>query len=229
MMRIVILFFFLTLNNILVAQDTLLLKKLDSKYFEDQFYAGFTYNILTNKPSGVSQNSLSYGLQFGFIKDIPVNTRRNIAFGLGLGYAASSYYHNLRAIKSSSDISYIIMTDSEFNNNKFEIHAVELPIEFRWRTSTAAVYKFWRIYSGLKLSYNFVTAYKFEDIDGVIKFNNTDFRNFNYALTLSVGYNTWNFHVNYSLVPFLKGEINTVNGEPIKMYPLKVGLIFYIL
>ena len=30
---------------------------------------------------------------------------------------------------------------------------IEMPIEFRWRNSTASSYKFWRIYAGAKLGY----------------------------------------------------------------------------
>jgi len=39
---------------------------VDSLYREDQFYIGFTYNSLFNKPAEVSQNKFSSGFSGGF-------------------------------------------------------------------------------------------------------------------------------------------------------------------
>jgi hypothetical protein len=41
--------------------------KIDSLYREDQFYFGFTYNTLQEKPSGLSQKKFSVGLSAGFL------------------------------------------------------------------------------------------------------------------------------------------------------------------
>ena len=67
----------------------------DLKYLEDQFYVGITYNLILNKPEGVTQSNFSYGLQGGIIKDIPLNIGRNVGIGIGLGEAYKSYYSNL--------------------------------------------------------------------------------------------------------------------------------------
>lgn len=85
-----------------VAQDTI----LDDKYREDQFYIGFTYNILQNRPSGISQNNLSNGLHIGVIRDFPINKKRNKAIGIGLGYSYNSYFHNLKAVETGNGIAY---------------------------------------------------------------------------------------------------------------------------
>ncbi|MDO1499205.1 outer membrane beta-barrel protein [Winogradskyella maritima] len=79
-----------------IQTDTLL---VDNRYLEDQFYLGLTYNFLLEKPDAVSQSNLSYGLQGGLIKDIPLNEERNIAMGLGVGYGYYTYYSNLRLWK----------------------------------------------------------------------------------------------------------------------------------
>ena len=118
-------------------------------YREDQFYMGITYNILLDLPNGVSQNNLSYGLQGGFIRDIPLNPECTFAIGIGLGYGVNSYYSNLRAIEENGDFRYEYLDDADYRRNKVETHLIEVPLEFRWRTSTRESYKFWRITEGL--------------------------------------------------------------------------------
>ena len=56
----------------------------------------------------MNQRSLSYNLQTGFIKDIPLNSERNFGLGLGIGYAVNSYYTNLIAEESTNGITYEI-------------------------------------------------------------------------------------------------------------------------
>ncbi|MEM9361310.1 MAG: porin family protein [Bacteroidota bacterium] len=207
------------------------------RYFEDQFYIGTGINFLTERPTGVVQNSLSYNLQLGFIKDIPINRARNFGFGLGLGYAINSYYSNIRADNSSGDLVYTILNSEDFRRNKLATHALEVPLEIRWRTSTATDYKFWRIYGGLRFSYIFSGNSKLvlEEqnslnlMDDVIRFSNNDIRDFQYGLTLSFGYNTFNIHAYYSLNPLLNDGVVLDNGESIDTRVFRIGIIFYIL
>lgn len=209
-----------------VAQDTI----LDDKYREDQFYIGFTYNILQNRPSGISQNNLSNGLHIGVIRDFPINKKRNKAIGIGLGYSYNSYFHNLKAVETGNGIAYeAIGNDVSFKRNKYRTHELELPVEFRWRTSTAETYKFWRIYAGFKVGYIFSGISKFISDTEKLKFQNDDLKRFQYGLTLSAGYNTWNFHLYYGLNKLFKDDTFTVNGEQFQINTIKVGLMFYIL
>ena len=69
---------------------------IDLKYLEDQLYISLTYTILGNKPATISQNGFSGGFSLGFIKDIPLNERRNVGFGVGVGYAYNVYVQNLK-------------------------------------------------------------------------------------------------------------------------------------
>ncbi len=212
------------------AQTAEQLTSVDSLYLEDQFYVGVTYNLLLKKPSGVTQRNLSYGLQGGYIKDIPLNKRRNIALGVGLGYAVNSYYNNLLASEVDGTIVYSVLDGSEdFKRNKIENHLVELPLEFRWRNSTPSEYKFWRIYTGLKFGYVFEGRSKIVSDAGKISFINKDIRDFQYGLTLNVGYNTFNIHAYYSLVNLFDNGLNMVGGDVIETKPLRIGIIFYIL
>lgn len=206
-------------------------KEVDSLYKEDQFYIGVTYNLLGTKPSNVSQSGFSLGLHMGFIKDMPINKRRNMAIGLGMGYSANSFNQNMLISKDNAgNVSYTILEGNDtYTKNRFTMHLVEMPIEFRWRTSTAKEYKFWRIYLGFKLGYLFANIAKHKGDLGSFNYNNVQtFNNIQYGLTLSVGYNTWNFYFYYALNPIFSSEAK-LNTETIDMNAVKVGLMFYIL
>lgn len=204
---------------------------IDTRYLEDQFYAGLAYNVLLNKPNDVIQRNLSYGLQFGFIKDLPINVKRNFGFGIGVGYGTNSYYSNIIAENVSSNITYRLSVDEDqLNRTKFETHGIEFPFELRWRTSNAVDYKFWRVYTGIKTSYLFSRRSKFisDDTTQNLSFTNENISQWQYGLTLNFGYNTWNVHLYYSLNPLLDDN-SSLNGEFIEIRPLRVGVIFYIL
>ena len=68
---------------------------LDSLYREDQFYVGFTFNLLWNTASTIDQSGFSGGFHLGYTRDMPINKRRNVAIGLGLGYSINTYGQNL--------------------------------------------------------------------------------------------------------------------------------------
>ncbi|WP_318343940.1 porin family protein [Flagellimonas baculiformis] len=200
-----------------------------SRYLEDQFYIGLGYNVLLGKPSGVAQRNLSYNLQAGFIKDIPLNPRRNFGVGLGVGYAVNSYYTNVVATEQANTVLYDVMNESDFKRSKLETHAIEVPFELRWRTSTVEEYKFWRIYAGAKLGYVFSGRSRLVTEDGRDGFANKDIEQLQYGLILNFGYNTWNVHAYYGLNPLLKNGTNLQTGESIDFKVLRIGIIFYIL
>ena len=127
-MRITLVSLLLCLWSLGFSQDS---KELDSKYLEDQFYVGITYNFLLNKPGNVTQRNLSYGLQGGFIKDLPINKERTKTFGIGLGYAFNSYYSDMLAMELNGDIVYLDVDDRDdigSKRNKVETHLVEMPM-----------------------------------------------------------------------------------------------------
>jgi len=222
---------FLISNQTLISQDKLGQMELDSLYREDQFYVGVTYNLLGNLPSGISQNGFSSGFHLGFIRDIPINKRRNLAFGLGIGYSWNSFNQNLLISKTdNNNYTYNIIDDSSiFSKNKFSQHLVEIPLEFRWRSSTQTDYKFWRIYTGLKTGYVVANSSKYDGNPENSKYKNIkDFNDLQYGLTLSVGYNTWNFYLYYALNSIFDSNA-LLNNASIDMNAIKIGLMFYLL
>ncbi len=200
-----------------------------TKYLEDQFYIVTGYNFLLNRPTDVVQRSLSYSLQAGFIKDIPLNKRRNVALGVGLGYGTNSYYTNMEATDNDGLTGYTITDGEDFVRSKFETHAIEMPFEFRWRTSTDTEYKFWRIYGGFKVAYAFAKTSKLITENNTESFSNDDIQNLQYGVMLNFGFNTWNIHAYYAMNPLLDDGAVLDNGALLDMRTLRIGLIFYIL
>lgn len=219
-----------TLPVPLPVSDALENPILDQKYREDQFYLGINFNLLLDFPDGANQNALSYGLQGGFIRDIPLNKACTFALGVGIGYGINSYYSNLRALEGGGDIEYVILTDPDtYKRNKLETHLIEFPLEFRWRNSTRETFKFWRIYGGAKFGYIVGSRSKYVTRDFKDSFSNSDTENFTYGLTLNVGYNTFNLHFYYGLNALFEDGVNGPDGQQLEMSVLRLGLIFYIL
>src|SRR5690606_25080921 len=205
--------------------DTLI-KSNDLYYREDQFYFGITYNLLQNRTEKISQNAFSAGIHFGFLRDIPINKNRNVAIAVGAGYAFSNYRTNLHISEVDNDIVYEIAED--FDRSKLSLHFLEVPFEFRWRTSTPKNTKFWRIYSGFKISYLTFSRSKITgDFPTETVRNNPDFNKFRYGVYLSVGHGNITFHAHYSLNPLIEKAYS--NGKTIELTSFNLGLMFYIL
>jgi len=214
-----------------VIDDSQKEKTLDSLYREDQFYAGFTFNLLWNTPSGVSQSGFSGGLHVGYTRDMPINKRRNIAIGLGLGYSVNTYGQNLfigEDVETGQSI-FRSLNGVDFDNNKFTTHLIESPLEFRWRTSVPDTHKFWRIYTGLRVGYLYHFDSKFEQPGnkvGQIKIDELD--RWRVGATFTFGWNTFNFHFYYSLNPLFNDDAR-IGNEAVGLNVAKIGLMFYIL
>ncbi|MFZ4105108.1 porin family protein [Flavobacterium sp.] len=228
--KLLILFFF-TIFSAFAQEIAEPIKVVDSLYREDQFYFNFTYNKLQNF-KGLSQTKFSPGICLGILRDMPVNKARTIAFATGLGYSINIYNNNLQGTTTNSNTnsaySYDLLSTADFMKNKFVQHYIDLPIEIRWRTSTAASHEFWRIYTGFKLSYLIYDQYKYV-ADGLSINNNSnpDFNKLVYGCYLAAGYNTWNLYAYYGLKPIFKSV--EINGEKINTTTFNIGLQFYIL
>jgi len=199
-----------------------------NKYLEDQLYIGVTYNSLYKLPEDISQNGFSNGIFFGYIKDIPINAKRDFGFALGLGYGRNTYFQDLRIEEVDGATTFEQV--KSFSRNKFSLHTIEFPIEIRWRTSTPTKYKFWRIYSGVKMGYVFASNAKLKK-EGTIKVRGIkEVNKFQYGLTLGAGFGTWNLNIYYGLNDIFSADafINSTE-ELVRTRDLRIGLIFYIL
>lgn len=202
----------------------------DAKYREDQFYATISYNLMQSKPSGFSLNSLSLGMTIGFLRDMPVNEARTHSIAVGLGYSYNNLKNNLIISKDTDGtIRYEVDPDIDYTKNRQVLHYLELPIELRWRNSDAISHKFWRVYTGFKVSYLMKDRSQFESNGDRIRVTgNKDLNNLVYGAYVGAGWNTWNFYAYYGITPLYK-DAKLNSGEDLKLNSLNLGLIFYIL
>ena len=117
-------FLFILCSPFLAAQDKTGLN--DSKYLEDQLYFNLSYIQMLNAPDEISQSGFSFGVYGGFIRDMPLNRKRNFGLGAGIGYGFSNYYFNVRieSIEPDAEVGTL-------KNNKIKLHTVDFPFEIR--------------------------------------------------------------------------------------------------
>lgn len=205
--------------------------EIDSLYREDQFYVGVTFNLLFNKPADISQSGFSGGVHLGFVRDMPINKRRNVAIGLGVGYSLNVYNQNLfiGEEQGTEQSVFSSLNGIEYNTNRFTTHLVEAPLEFRWRTSVPETHKFYRIYTGIRMGYLYSFSSNFKQPNNQIKQSKIDELNrWRLGATFTFGWNTFNFTFYYSLNTLFNDDA-VIEGEAVGLNTAKIGLMFYIL
>ena len=223
-MKKLIFFFFIGCSSISFSQKDSF--QLGSKYAKDQLYFLISYNQLFGQPSLVMGSGVSYGLSAGFIKDLILNKKGSISLALGFGYNYDLLNHGLTIAKENNEVTFQV--DNSGAINTLTIHNLEFPFEFRWRNSDAQTYKFWRVYMGVKASYNMSNNFKFTDQSNSFSYRNVSrFNSWQYGLTLSVGYDVFTAHMYYGLTPMLKDTM--LGTTDISSKTMRIGLIFYLL
>ena len=195
-------------------------------YREDQFYFGSSYFIQTVPIENFKQNGFSGNFQFGFVRDLPLNNNSTKAIGIGLGYERNFFTSNIPPIETDGNIDYrIVISRFLESKNKISFSSFVIPIEYRWRRSSIDQYKFWRIYTGLKIKKNF-PLYSNPSYGSEITID--EIEDWTTSIYLNAGYNTWNISLEYDLNPILKNQ-KTSNGENLNISFFRLGLVFYIL
>ncbi|QED38729.1 PorT family protein [Antarcticibacterium arcticum] len=204
---------------------------IDSLYREDQFYIGLTFHLLHDLPEEVTQKGFSGGVHLGFIRDFPINKRRNVAIGVGAGWSINTYGQELFIGEDDNEQTIfrdLNALDIEYDTNRFSTQLVEVPLEFRWRTSTPESYRFWRIYTGVRLGYIYHFKSNFrQEGNQVVQTDIPELERFRLGTTFTFGYNTFNFHLYYNLTPFFNNA--RLNDTEFGVHSFKVGLMFYLL
>lgn len=196
-------------------------------YKEDQFYLDINFSLQFNDISVFKQNGFSRSFHFGMLNDIPLNEQGTKAIAIGLGYGYMRLVNNLNLRKENQQFNYSFPSNRINLRNTFSTHQLQLPVEFRWRTSTLQNHAFWRLYLGYRLNYQFGGRYK--PFFGPAFSVNDQLNSWQHSLSVTLGYNTWNLRFEYGLTPFLKETIQTQIGQSTRIYPVQIGLIFYLL
>ncbi len=231
MIRYAVYLLFLFFYSLTFAQELIPQSEDDLCYREDQFYIGVSYNVFAFTPSGMNPEGISAGFQFGFLRDFPINKRRNLAIAIGAGFSYDQFGQNLFINENGQGTTSfeILTSNQDFLRNRLSLSVVEAPIEFRWRSSTPSNYKFWRVYAGFRLGYTVWNQSSLKRFDETIKIQNiTELEKLRMGASLSLGYNKFNLFAYYSINPFFNEDAVTNDGQKVNFHGIKVGLIFYI-
>jgi hypothetical protein len=207
----------------LIASFALAQTQADSLYREDQIYASVGYPLLIYTPEGLTQNKLSHTFSLGFVRDMPINTVRNLAFGLGLGLNYDVVYNNLQF---TDDLEATNFVSNDVINQWISVDA-EIPFEFRWRSSTPSNYQFWRVYAGV-VGYYSISAKQRKITALTESIISLPVKNFRMALRLNVGNNTWNLTYTYPIDSFFDSKKFAHKKSFRQLKTAKLGLVFYI-
>jgi hypothetical protein len=182
--------------------------------------------VLNSDQEDFNPRGLSRHFQWGFIRDLPLNSSGKLAIGMGLGMSFERYNTNLNLDKTNDNSVNYFIADRSASPVFFSIHSVEIPLTLRWRNATLDNFAFWRVYGGVSLRWNYYNKIRQEIFE--IK-NSNDIENLGAVAHVSFGYNTWNFYLGYNLNSFFSKMTSDFNRLPIELNPIKIGLIFYIL
>jgi len=200
----------------------------DEKYYEDQIYIGIQYNNLVTSNGDIENNGIPYSFEAGFIKDIPLNKRRNIGLGIGFGYSYDILRPNIIALPNGNSFDFSINND--FSSYKYQSHNLEFPVELRWRTSTSKNSSFWRIYTGGSIIYNVKNEAEFDTGTETVSYTNLDaLTKLNYVAYTSIGFSTWNLRLKYYIKSPFKDSTRTTDNRKLNFNQLKIGIVFYLL
>ncbi len=218
-----VLLFLVCCSTVLRGQQ----KNSDSSFYrEDQFYLGMSMVFLTSSTPEFEPSGLSRHFQWGVIRDFPLSAKGTWAAGVGAGMGFDRYTTNLKRTEEKGLSTYTFQQNDQKNSFFITQSALELPVTLRWRNSTASDYAFWRVYGGVSLQWFYLVKGKYEENKVNLK---NDFETFGATAHMSIGYNTWNFYVGYSLTPLFSEAAQANSSVPLDMVPLTIGLIFYIL
>ena len=195
-------------------------------YREDQIYINIYYNSLKNGVEEFKENKFSSSINFGFIRDIPLNKSGKFALGIGLGLGFNSYNNNLKINQINNNLNFEFLDNQiEYDKNKFLSSEIQIPLEIRLRNSSINTYKFWRFYAGIKYSRLLSSKYKFDSENIKYQIDDIHLNPDKIGLTLNIGFNTWNIGLYKAIRPFFDKK----NNLSTDLEEFKVGLIFYIL
>jgi len=179
-------------------------------------------------PSGYTDARFSPGVGIGFLRDLPLNKARTWAIAPGLGYSFDTFGNNVLTQGTPEAPTWMIKSSNTIGKNKYLIHQLELPIEFRWRTSTPESHQFWRVYAGIKLGYRWYQEYVYSaEDDTFLRTQIPHLNRWSCTTYLVAGWNTWNIYAGYYWLPFFENA--ELQGYPLKLRAFQVGLMFYIL
>ena len=200
-------------------------QQVDSIFYrEDQLYFGASLMLLRTNQDDFKTRGLSRHFQLGLIRDFPLIASGKLSSGLGLGISFEKFTTNL--IPLSNGVFSFDLNKNINNSYSVSVKSFEIPFSIRWRNSSNLDYAFWRVYGGIKINWNFQIRAT-EDLN--FEIINQDINIFGTNAFVSFGFNTWNFYLSYPLTPIFNSNNINPDSPSIRIKPIKMGLIFFVL
>lgn len=176
-------------------------------------------------PKGIKSDWRCMGFAFATMFDKPF-TNSNFSFAFGLGFYVHNYSSNANFIYKLDSMNSQVTTVLEpktipYIANRYNERLVEIPLEFRFRTKTATMFK---MMLGAKIGYVVSDFRKTDDADGRIRHYNTQNINaFRYGIVFRIGIEQICFTASYYL-----SEVFTKNGpKGVNPYSIGIAIIPY--
>lgn len=186
----------------------------------DRLLFEINYTSWTHLPKNIQPDWKSIGFNFATMFDRPIGAS-NFSFGFGLGIYTHNFSSNADFIYQLDSINKNVTTvlqprTSDYIANRYNERSIELPIELRFRTKTATIFK---IMLGGKLGYVMSDFKKTDDADGRIRrYNLQNINRLRYGLNFRIGVEQFCLTASYYL-----SELFTSNG-PQGIHPFSIGL-----
>ena len=210
---------------LLVSVFSSLAQKETPSFREDQIYISIAYPYFSDAPNKLIQNKLSYNFSLGFIRDMPINKKRTLALGVGLGWDIATVFNNMQfAVQDNSITASSIQ--GAYQKNTLSMQTLAIPFEMRWRNANETNHAFWRIHTGLSLHIPLRFRANYTSIGGTQTNINLPYHNTLLRWNAHFGFNTWNISIAHDLQPW---AISVTPNRSFDIRFTKIGLIFYIL
>lgn len=186
----------------------------------DRLIFEVNYTSWTNIPEGIKPDWKSIGFNFSTMFDKPFGTS-NFSFGIGLGLYTHNFSSNADFIYQLDSIEKNVTTvlqarTGDYIANRYNERSFEIPIELRFRTKTATMFK---IMVGGKIGYVISDFKKTDDADGRIRrYNLQNINRLRYGINFRIGIEQFCLTASYYL-----SEVFTQNG-PQGIHPFSIGL-----
>ncbi len=181
----------------------------------DRLIFDFYSDIWMGAPDSVNIRGYNPGASISLMQDFALGSS-NFSLAIGLGIGTHNFHHNATIFKDTLDYSYFQNRVDTPKMNKLVLSFIDVPIELRFRTKRANVFRF---SIGGKIGYMVNNHIKFVSEGLKIKsYNIKDVNPLRYGVTARVGYKMYNLFVYYSLSTLFEKDKGT------EMAPLSIGI-----
>ncbi|HWY10085.1 MAG TPA: outer membrane beta-barrel protein [Bacteroidia bacterium] len=191
----------------------------------DRLIFEVNYTNWLGAPKGIKSDWKCMGFAFAMMFDKPIGAS-NFSFGFGFGVYIHNYSSNANFVYKLDSMSSAVTTTLQpktipYIANRYNERSVEIPLELRFRTKTATMFK---MMLGGKIGYVVSDFRKTDDADGRVRHYNTqNINRLRYGVVFRIGIEQVCLTASYYL-----SEVFTKNGpQGVNPYSIGIAIIPY--